>query len=78
MPEAVVTFDEKTMIIIGCVTGSNGCHEPVLSQAVIDESTLRVTVESTDTSAEDTVCTSVIIDKAIVLLFAPTVASQSE
>lgn len=58
--DAVVTFSGETVTVIGCVTGSNGCHKPVLTQAVIDGSTLQITVESTDTSAEGTACTSVI------------------
>ena len=59
-----VNFDQEvnTVTVIGCVRGSNGCHEPVLEEAVIDGSTLQVTVKSEDTSLENRTCTSVIAE----------------
>ena len=62
--EPTVSFDDETetVTVTGCVRGSNGCHEPALSRAAVEETTLALTVESVDTSTENEFCTTVVVE----------------
>lgn len=60
--EPVVTLDTNSLTVVGCVRGSNGCHEPVIKRTTVEDSTVELVVESVDTSSEKTACTSVITE----------------
>lgn len=60
--EPAATFETDSLTVAGCVTGSTGCHEPVVKQTTTEGSTVELTVESVDTSSEETVCTSVVTE----------------
>lgn len=60
--EPAATFETDSLTVVGCVTGSTGCHEPVVKQTTTEGSTVELTVGSVDTSSEETVCTSVVTE----------------
>lgn len=57
-----VQFDDDTVVVLGCVRGSNGCHEPHLRGTVLKGKTLFVTVASVDTSGSMEACTDVLVE----------------
>lgn len=57
-----VRFEGDTVVVSGCVRGSNGCHAPHLRGTVLKGEMLSVTVASVDTSESMEVCTDVLVE----------------
>lgn len=57
-----VTFNPDGVAVVGCVTGPNGCHEPVVKRTTLEETAIELVVESVNTSSGMTACTDVITE----------------
>lgn len=60
-PSASVTVEDGTVTISGIITGNNACYTARLDQAVIEDDTLIVNIESYEDADEGMGCASVIV-----------------
>lgn len=57
-----VTFETGKITVVGCVTGPNGCHKPVVKRTTAEDAAIELVIESVDTSSGMTACTDVIVE----------------
>ncbi|EJN60959.1 hypothetical protein [Halogranum rubrum] len=58
---ASVAFESPDVVVTGCIQGPNGCHQPVLQDATVEDGALRVVVT---TEAEgDGACTQALVQR---------------